>query len=292
MGTYRLDAGGLFYCSFRDTESSTLVCDVCHDGGPSLDGISVGRRQRCPSTSATTSTPASGSWLFGCTWKSRYSETSQKLFWVLSRGNASRPGDGLAIAAGATTFVRPALCKERPKAPRSAEWEEAGAFEAGERWGPCSRVEASLLPPTSLRTRSAMSYRVFARAANSWLAAALFSALAALRWVAPSIRVTAGAICAMPRDCSWLPTSTRSPRTFTWVALPVTCWMQPAMSCSFLSLSVSLAIDSSIKAAVSLAVSATRCARLHTSPETRANPIPASPALAASTAAFSARMLV
>ena len=65
--------------------------------------------------------------------------------------------ESLAIAAGATTFVRPALCKEWPKAPRSAEWEEAGAFEAGERWDPCSRVEASLLPPTSLRTRSAMS---------------------------------------------------------------------------------------------------------------------------------------
>src|ERR1017187_1615814 len=49
----------------------------------------------------------------------------------------------------------------------------------------------------------------------------------------------------MPRDCSWLPTSTWSTRTFTWVALPVTCWMEPATSCSFLSLSVSLAIYSS-----------------------------------------------
>src|SRR5664279_3055881 len=49
MGTYWLDAGGLFYCSFRDTGSSTLVgdsliCDVGRDGGQSLDGVSAGRR--------------------------------------------------------------------------------------------------------------------------------------------------------------------------------------------------------------------------------------------------------
>ena len=36
MGTYWLDAGGLFYCSFRDPGSSTLVCPtvVSRDGGP------------------------------------------------------------------------------------------------------------------------------------------------------------------------------------------------------------------------------------------------------------------
>src|ERR1035437_4100959 len=34
MGTYWLDAGELFYCSFRGTASSTLVGrDVGHDGG-------------------------------------------------------------------------------------------------------------------------------------------------------------------------------------------------------------------------------------------------------------------
>src|ERR1039458_10322250 len=54
----------------------------------------------------------------------------------------------------------------------------------------------------------------------------------------------------MPRDCSWLPTSTWSTRTFTWVALPVTCWMEPATSCSFLSLSVSLAFGIQKKAAL------------------------------------------
>ena len=51
-------------------------------------------------------------------------------------------------------------------------------------------------------------------------------------------------------------------------------------------------MDSSISAAVSLAAWAQRCARLRTSSATTANPMPASPARAASTAAFSARMLV
>ena len=51
-------------------------------------------------------------------------------------------------------------------------------------------------------------------------------------------------------------------------------------------------MDSSISAAVSLAACAQRCARLRTSSATTAKPMPASPARAASTAAFSARILV
>src|ERR1035437_2453462 len=44
MGTYWLDAGELFYCSFRGPASSTLVGrDVGHDGGPSLAWVSVRR---------------------------------------------------------------------------------------------------------------------------------------------------------------------------------------------------------------------------------------------------------
>src|SRR5450759_4219929 len=44
MGTYWLDAGELFYCSFRDPESSTSVCDtlvggVCHDGWPFVSRV-------------------------------------------------------------------------------------------------------------------------------------------------------------------------------------------------------------------------------------------------------------
>src|ERR1017187_4355248 len=46
MGTYWLEAGGLFYCSFRDPASSTLVCPtvVGRDGGPSLILSAVRRR--------------------------------------------------------------------------------------------------------------------------------------------------------------------------------------------------------------------------------------------------------
>jgi hypothetical protein len=41
MGTYWLDAGGLFYCSFRDPEPSTLVC---HEERAALVRRSVRRR--------------------------------------------------------------------------------------------------------------------------------------------------------------------------------------------------------------------------------------------------------
>jgi hypothetical protein len=47
-----------------------------------------------------------------------------------------------------------------------------------------------------------------------------------------------------------------------------------------------------IRPLISLAASALRCARLRTSPATTAKPRPCSPARAASTAAFRARMLV
>ncbi|EDT37231.1 hypothetical protein BamMEX5DRAFT_6990 [Burkholderia ambifaria MEX-5] len=50
--------------------------------------------------------------------------------------------------------------------------------------------------------------------------------------------------------------------------------------------------DASISALISLAALDERCARLRTSPATTAKPRPSSPARAASTAAFSARMLV
>jgi hypothetical protein len=58
---------------------------------------------------------------------------------------------------------------------------------------------------------------------------------------------------------------------------------EPASTLSTLSL---------ISCLISLAACALRCARLRTSPATTAKPRPCSPARAASTAAFSARMLV
>ena len=68
--------------------------------------------------------------------------------------------------------------------------------------------------------------------------------------------------------------------------------MAVATSSTFSAPSCERRIDSSISPAVSFAACAERCARLRTSSATTANPIPASPARAASTAAFNARMLV
>ncbi|KNE27646.1 hypothetical protein AFM18_11160 [Achromobacter spanius] len=50
--------------------------------------------------------------------------------------------------------------------------------------------------------------------------------------------------------------------------------------------------ESSINPLISLAACALRCASERTSPATTAKPLPCSPARAASTAAFKARMLV
>ena len=65
----------------------------------------------------------------------------------------------------------------------------------------------------------------------------------------------------------------------------------PACSTSLLPLSTWLT-ESLISSLISLAAAADRCARLRTSVATTAKPRPCSPARAASTAAFNARMLV
>jgi hypothetical protein len=65
----------------------------------------------------------------------------------------------------------------------------------------------------------------------------------------------------------------------------------PAWSTSLVPAST-LSTESPISSLISLAAAAERCARLRTSEATTAKPRPCSPARAASTAAFSARMLV
>ena len=65
-----------------------------------------------------------------------------------------------------------------------------------------------------------------------------------------------------------------------------------AVSSAIFDPALTLVIESSINSAVSEAASALLAARLLTSSATTANPFPASPALAASTAAFRARILV
>ena len=66
----------------------------------------------------------------------------------------------------------------------------------------------------------------------------------------------------------------------------VSACTDPATWSSLLLPSFDVAMDSSISPAVSLAAAAQRCARLRTSSATTANPRPAEPARAASTAAF------
>src|SRR5579871_132506 len=96
----------------------------------------------------------------------------------------------------------------------------------------------------------------------------------------------------MPRACSWLPRLTSSTSVLMVEASVVNAWMAEATWSTLVLPSSDLAIDSSISAEVSFAAWAQRCARLRTSSATTANPMPASPARAASTAALSARMLV
>ena len=97
---------------------------------------------------------------------------------------------------------------------------------------------------------------------------------------------------AMPALCSWLaelisPTISVTRRTLATTSVMVA----PACSTSLLPVST-LATESSIKALISLAAEAERWARERTSEATTAKPRPCSPARAASTAAFKARILV
>src|ERR1035438_62510 len=83
-------------------------------------------------------------------------KTSQKLS-LSSSGKASPPCDRPVFASGATAMARPVWCKGRPIAEVSAEREEAGVSDAGERPVPLSGAPFPPLPPTNLRIRSTMS---------------------------------------------------------------------------------------------------------------------------------------
>ena len=75
------------------------------------------------------------------------------------------------------------------------------------------------------------------------------------------------------------------------ISVSISCIVAPASLTRPAPLSTR-AVDSAISAPISFAAAAERCARLRTSPATTAKPRPSSPARAASTAAFSARILV
>ncbi len=123
-------------------------------------------------------------------------------------------------------------------------------------------------------------------------AAADCSTRAALRWVNSSISVMALLTSSMPLLWRWL-------AAVMSFMISVTCWteatispmVRPALSASSLPVSI-LATESSISCLISRAAVAERCARPRTSVATTAKPRPCSPARAASTAAFRARILV
>ena len=98
--------------------------------------------------------------------------------------------------------------------------------------------------------------------------------------------------CSIPVACSWLAAVISPMMSVTRRMLAtISCMVAPACPTRALPAST-LPTESSIRALISLAAAAERCARLRTSLATTAKPRPCSPARAASTAALSARMLV
>ena len=96
----------------------------------------------------------------------------------------------------------------------------------------------------------------------------------------------------MPELCSWLAAAISAIRSLTFFTeATISSMVLPASPTSRVPAST-LPTESAMRALISLAAPALRCARLRTSAATTAKPRPCSPARAASTAAFSARMLV
>ena len=122
-------------------------------------------------------------------------------------------------------------------------------------------------------------------AAHSWLVAELVWVTWDTWLIAWSICVTAVAWSLDATAMLWVSSTTCS----------ILCMIsdrEPLVSCASLEPRPTLWIESSIISAVSLAAEALFPARFRTSSATTAKPFPWMPALAASTAAFSARMLV
>src|SRR3989344_5642794 len=104
--------------------------------------------------------------------------------------------------------------------------------------------------------------------------------------------VTATLTCEMPSLCSAAAVLISPMMPFTrCTPCTISFMVSPALATSWVPESTFSTLDW-ISALISLAASALRCARLRTSAATTAKPRPCSPARAASTAAFSARMLV
>ena len=125
------------------------------------------------------------------------------------------------------------------------------------------------------------------------LAAALdCSTRAAFCWVIWSRLLTAWLTWPKPSRCSFAAAVISPIRSVTRRTLAtISCMLWPACP-TWSAPTATVPTLASIRPLISLAASALRCARVRTSPATTAKPRPCSPARAASTAAFSARMLV
>ncbi|CFD96891.1 Uncharacterised protein [Bordetella pertussis] len=123
-------------------------------------------------------------------------------------------------------------------------------------------------------------------------AAAACSTSAAFCWVVSSICEIARLTWSMPLAC-WAEAAEISPMmSATRCTEATTSSMVPPALATCCEPARTVATELSIRALISLAACAARWARLRTSPATTAKPLPCSPARAASTAAFSARILV
>ena len=149
----------------------------------------------------------------------------------------------------------------------------------------CSRV-SEMWNRLTLPDRSVASPRRLSAVAES------SSTVDALRWMDESIWTTDRLSSSMPLAC-WLEDSEIS--SMVWEMASI-FWMMDCRDSPDLRAMASpafiLLTVSSIRAQIWLEASAERWARLLTSSATTAKPLPCSPALAASTAAFSASRLV
>ncbi len=145
--------------------------------------------------------------------------------------------------------------------------------------------------PGTLNTRTVCASTP-AWASSEEVAAATSSTSAAFCCVMVSICATASLTWVMPRSCSSVALLISPTSVPTWRTTPTD---SPSVCCARVDSRVpssTLLAESSISVFTSLAAVAVRLASARTSAATTAKPRPWSPARAASTAAFKARMLV
>ncbi|OGK80423.1 MAG: hypothetical protein A2050_09440 [Candidatus Rokubacteria bacterium GWA2_73_35] len=167
--------------------------------------------------------------------------------------------------------------------PLARAWATA-FFTSATAWSRSS-MRSTLNTPTTSTRRAASSSKARAAAAAS-------STSAALCCVTESICTIARLMSSTPALCSDEARAISPITLSTCSTLVTTSLMVPAAVSARCRPRVTLPTEASMSALISFAAAALRWARPRTSAATTANPRPCSPARAASTAAFRARMLV